>query len=142
MAAWRDVCHWVRTQLPTTARCLTPTDHQTFKWYAQRAELACWKDIPQDAESIVQWWKTLRVVYTPKVSRRGLGLWTDRSLVQFARRHDIDYIVVDRDRTSRALTAPYNDAPRLARGPQKPSARHLPNSASTPRSARTVRTSA
>ncbi len=121
--AWREVCDWIQHQTPPDSRFLTPRNQQTFKWYAHRAELACWKDIPQDAESIVLWWKTFRVVYTPKVSRRGLGLWTDRSLVQFARRHEIDYIVVDRDRTARALGLPASTpAPFAATATRSPAA--------------------
>ena len=34
---------------------VTPVEQQTFKWHAQRAEVACWKDMPQDAEGVVEW---------------------------------------------------------------------------------------
>src|SRR5690606_37270496 len=34
-------------------------DHQTFKWYAQRPEVVTWKDVPQDAESVIEWSRRL-----------------------------------------------------------------------------------
>jgi hypothetical protein len=53
--AWRDICRWVEEHLPRQAIVLTPADHQTFKWYAKRGELVTWKDVPQDAASILEW---------------------------------------------------------------------------------------
>jgi hypothetical protein len=55
LSDWRDICAWVDQHLPSQAVCLAPTDHQTFKWYARRGELVTWKDVPQDAASIVEW---------------------------------------------------------------------------------------
>ena len=57
--AWEDACRWIAEsgEVPLEARFLTPLMGQTFKWYAQRSEAVSWKDIPQDAESIVDWWK-------------------------------------------------------------------------------------
>lgn len=101
--AWVDVCQWVRHRTPPDARFLTPRNQQTFKWYAQRAEVACWKDIPQDAESIVRWWRLMHEIYTPEVSVRGLGSWSDEQLQAIAQEHDVGYILVDRARTNRRL---------------------------------------
>ena len=101
--AWRSICAWIERQTPSDCRFLTPRNQQTFKWYAGRAELACWKDIPQDAESIVRWWKVLHEAYPPDVIRTGLGSWSDYELQQLAERHKIDYILVDRTRTNRSL---------------------------------------
>ncbi len=52
---WKKVCHWIRVNTRSDALFLTPPYYQTFKWHSHRAEFACWKDIPQDAQSIVQW---------------------------------------------------------------------------------------
>jgi len=62
---WRDACEWIAQsgQIPPDARFLTPRLNQTFRWYAQRSEVATWKDIPQDAVSIVQWWQRLRILH-------------------------------------------------------------------------------
>ncbi len=94
--AWRDACAWIARQTPPQSRFLTPRNQQTFKWYAGRAELVCWKDIPQDAASIVEWWRLMQQIYTPAVCVGGLGAWSDRQLQQIADTHHLDYILVDR----------------------------------------------
>ena len=38
----------------------TPRLSQTFKWYARRAEVATWKDVPQDAAALVAWWNRIQ----------------------------------------------------------------------------------
>jgi hypothetical protein len=60
--AWREACAWVARsgQIPPDACFLTPDENSTFKWYAARAEVVNEKEIPQDAESIVQWWRRRR----------------------------------------------------------------------------------
>ena len=57
-ADWRDACRWIASsgEIPDDAVFLTPRLSRTFKWYANRAEVVNWKDIPQDAASIVEWW--------------------------------------------------------------------------------------
>ncbi len=77
--AWRDVCAWIEEETDPQSRFLTPRNQQTFKWYAGRAEVVCWKDIPQDAAGIVQWWNVLQEIYTPAVSEGGLALGAIRS---------------------------------------------------------------
>jgi hypothetical protein len=52
---WQDVCRWCDANLPIDALVLTPLDHQTFRWYANRSELVNWKDVPQDAARLVEW---------------------------------------------------------------------------------------
>jgi hypothetical protein len=63
VAAWRDVCQWIRENTPTDARFFTPRLSQTFKWYARRAEVATWKDVPQDAAALVAWWNRIQDVF-------------------------------------------------------------------------------
>ena len=56
-AAWRVMCDEVvaSAEIPPDARFITPRLAQTFKWYTGRAEVATWKNIPQDAKAIVEW---------------------------------------------------------------------------------------
>lgn len=62
--SWRDVCEWIaRSDIPRDARFLAPRTAQTFKWYTGRAEVVCWKEIPQDARSIVEYWRRLKELY-------------------------------------------------------------------------------
>ena len=62
--AWRDVCDWIAGsgQIPPDARFLTPVMSQTFKWYTGRAEVVNWKEIPQDGQSLVEWWRRVKDV--------------------------------------------------------------------------------
>jgi hypothetical protein len=64
-AGWRDVCAWIARpeNTPRDARFLTPMMAQTFKWYAGRSEVVNWKEIPQDAEAIVEWWWKIHDLY-------------------------------------------------------------------------------
>jgi len=54
---WREACTWIveSGQIPPNARFLTPILAQTFKWYTGRSEVANWKDVPQDARSLLAW---------------------------------------------------------------------------------------
>ena len=64
-AVWRDACAWIAEsgEIPRDARFLTPKTSQTFKWYAGRSEVVTWKDVPQDARSLVEWWDALHAIY-------------------------------------------------------------------------------
>ncbi|MDC0934674.1 hypothetical protein OAS39_00200 [Pirellulales bacterium] len=54
-AAWRDACEWVRQNAPPDALFLVPWKGQSFKWYAHRADVVNRKDIPQDANGVIEW---------------------------------------------------------------------------------------
>jgi hypothetical protein len=62
-AAWREACRWIAEQTPDDARFFTPRLSQTFKWYARRAEVATWKDVPQDAVALIEWWDRIQTVF-------------------------------------------------------------------------------
>lgn len=55
---WSEACRWIARSetIPSDAVFLTPQFNQTFRWYAHRPEVANWKDIPQDPESLQTWW--------------------------------------------------------------------------------------
>jgi hypothetical protein len=63
--AWKEACTWVAQcgRIPSSARFLTPRMSQTFKWYADRGELATWKETPQDAAGLVRWWRRIEDLY-------------------------------------------------------------------------------
>jgi len=58
-AAWREICGWVRDNTPADACFLTPRGATSFHWYTGRREVVNWKDIPQDAPSILEWRKRI-----------------------------------------------------------------------------------
>ena len=59
--AWRDVCDFLAgsSEIEPNALFLTDRLAQTFKWYSGRPEVANWKEIPQDARGIVEWWQRM-----------------------------------------------------------------------------------
>ncbi|MBM4003093.1 MAG: hypothetical protein FJ295_07350 [Planctomycetes bacterium] len=93
---WRDCCAWIREHTPADARCLTPRWQQTFKWFAERSEVVTWKDIPQDARSVVAWWERLEEACPPVVSAGGIAALSDEQILELARRYEFQFIVVDK----------------------------------------------
>ncbi len=55
LANWLEVCEWIRGNTPTDAVFFTPRSTWAFKWYAERAEYFAYKDVPQDAANVVDW---------------------------------------------------------------------------------------
>lgn len=62
-ADWRAACLWISEHTPADAVFLTPRLAQSFTWYAGRGEVVTWKDLPQDAASIVEWWRRLEAIH-------------------------------------------------------------------------------
>jgi hypothetical protein len=60
---WRDTCRWITENTPPDAVFITPVRSSTFKWFAGRGEIGTWKDMPQDAASILKWMDRLNEVY-------------------------------------------------------------------------------
>jgi hypothetical protein len=103
---WRDVCLWIQENTHGDDRFLTPRQQQTFKWYAKRAEVVSWKDIPQDAAGLVAWRRTLSEVFPPEGMGSDLGAHSDEKLAALARKYGAAYVVLDRTRTSRPIGLP------------------------------------
>ncbi|MGL6226666.1 MAG: DUF6798 domain-containing protein [Thermoguttaceae bacterium] len=64
---WEDVCNWMNDPtngIPQNARFLTPRETTSFKWKTNRPEVANWKEIPQDAAGIVNWYNTVEELFT------------------------------------------------------------------------------
>lgn len=99
---WVSCCEWVRTHTPKDAVLLTPRGQQSFKWFAQRAEVVSWKDCPQDAEGVVEWLKRYEDVYPSADGEKIMfGPTIDPSLPpeerwrRLANRYGADYLVLD-----------------------------------------------
>lgn len=92
---WVAVCRWVDASLPPDEILITPRHQQTFKWYAQRAEVVNWKDVPQDADSLVQWYRRFFEIY-PR--RLGTVRVTIRypELQRFREQYGARFMIVDR----------------------------------------------
>ena len=105
---WRAVCGWIAATTPADARFLTPRHQQTFKWYAARAEAVTWKDIPQDAVSILEWKNAIDNLYPrdARFRREDLAAETDANLAMNGRWAGCQYIVIDRTRSRRPIGLP------------------------------------
>ncbi|MCC6494038.1 MAG: hypothetical protein IT424_13570 [Pirellulales bacterium] len=62
-ASWRGACDWIRENTAADATFLIPRSGQSFKWYAARADVANYKDVPQDAASVVEWRRRCRELF-------------------------------------------------------------------------------
>ena len=101
---WKKVCDWVRENTDRDAVFITPRQQQTFNWYANRAEVANWKNAPQDAEGIIEWYRRMEACYAGWNEQSGL-LWQynenngkfearDEELLTLANRFGARYLVV------------------------------------------------
>ena len=91
---WKLACLWIRENTPEDAVFLTPAKQQTFKWYAQRAEVVNWKDSPQDAERLIEWLDRIRRFQRTQFDYQG-GLWaySDEQLREIANEYGVTHIM-------------------------------------------------
>ncbi len=102
--AWVDACQWIAKadEVPADARFLTPLMGQTFKWYAQRSEVVSWKDIPQDAQSMVAWWNCVLDIHRhddPLIGggwNNSLSRLDSRRLRYLGEKYDAPYLITYR----------------------------------------------
>jgi hypothetical protein len=95
-ADWTAACQWIRDHTDADEIVLTPRGQQTFKWYAERGEVVNWKDIPQDASGISEWWRRHNDVYPPEVRGYGLVRHDLATLRRLANDYGFRYVIIDR----------------------------------------------
>jgi hypothetical protein len=108
MDDWKAICRWAKANTPPDARFLTPRHQQTFKWYAERSEVANWKDVPQDAASLVEWRSRLSALYPRDRLHHAqdLAAHSDEDLLKLAQTYQAGYIIIDRTRSRRPIALP------------------------------------
>jgi hypothetical protein len=94
-ADWLDVCQWARQETPPGSVFITPRHQQTFKWLADRSEVVNWKDVPQDANALLEWARRFNKVFPKELGRRHPPVDAD-TLVDLGREYGAAYLVVDR----------------------------------------------
>jgi hypothetical protein len=92
---WRAVCRWARESSAEEEVFLTPRHQQSFKWYAGRAEVVNWKDVPQDAASLREWYRRFRQVFPRRLGTLRVTIQYDQ-LRQLGQEYDAKYLIVDR----------------------------------------------
>lgn len=94
---WQEACGWIREQLPADAIVVAPRTFMTFKWFAERAEYAAWKDVPQDARSLLQWKERLDDLYgTDGASGGWVNYVPPERIIAVCRKYDASHIVTYR----------------------------------------------
>ena len=100
---WVNVCRWIRKETPPDAIFVTPRRQQTFKWYAHRGEVVCWKDVPQDALGLVQWYQRSQDLFSGQVIPTGFASMSWEQLLALREKYHARYIVRPRFSTVRRL---------------------------------------
>ncbi len=98
---WSLVCRWFAINTKPNDIVVTPRGQQTFKWYAGRPEFVGWKDVPQDAVSVVEWWRREQTL-------RGYGAvssWKEGVLAA-SQTVAVRYVLVDRRQNNPLLPYP------------------------------------
>ncbi|MFP6618862.1 MAG: DUF6798 domain-containing protein, partial [Pirellulaceae bacterium] len=90
---WVQVCIWIRRETPPAAVFLTPRRQQTFKWYAHRAEVVSWKDIPQDALGLIQWHERFTRWYWKRTVESGFSSLDPALLIKQMKHYGARYLV-------------------------------------------------
>ena len=99
---WRATCRWVADsgRIPAGAKFLVPRDAQTFKWYTGRSDVVNWKDVPQDAKSILEWWRRFQDIYATGLAE---PRWHDpltsvgaKRIKELGAKYHADYLLSER----------------------------------------------
>jgi hypothetical protein len=101
LGAWIDACDWVAEHTPTYSVFLTPRLNSTFKWRTGRAEVVNRKDIPQDADSILQWNTRIKNIYYATIEGveqplDSLGILGTERVRDLALKYGADFVLMDR----------------------------------------------
>ncbi len=99
---WIAACRWIDHTLPQYEVLLSPRNQQTFKWYANRAEVANWKDVPQDAGKLVQWSERFFDVFPRRLGTVRVTIHYD-DLLRFRHEYGARFMVVDRRYSGQSL---------------------------------------
>jgi len=93
---WLAVCDWASKNSPSDSLWFTPEHQQTFKWYAGRAEVVCWKDVPQDNESVRRWYERIVLCRQPRNSKDERVEWTSEKIIELSKQYGFRWVLVDR----------------------------------------------
>jgi uncharacterized protein DUF6798 len=108
---WVDVCKTAMKYSDPGDVFITPRMSATFRWYAERPQVAIWKDMPQDAGSIVEWWQRMSDLHAIK-SDEPITRWYESvtelegmRLYEAASKYGAKYVIVELDKDLPQLRA-------------------------------------
>ncbi|NND96242.1 MAG: hypothetical protein HKN47_02805 [Pirellulaceae bacterium] len=99
---WKSACRWARGSTPIDEIFLTPRHQQTFKWYAHRAEVVNWKDVPQDAKSLKEWQRRFVDVFPKRLGTVRVTIKYSE-LRRYREQYSVRFMIVDRRITGQQL---------------------------------------
>lgn len=117
---WKKVCFWIREHTEQDALFLTPRSQQTFKWYSGgRSEVVCWKDVPQDSRSMMEWRQRAMDCFPHTNTEWGFAINQPEALRGVIEKYEVDYLLIPqyayelKDRFGRPLPYPmiYPESP-------------------------------
>lgn len=98
---FREACLWIKANTPAGAQWLIPRSGYVFKWYAERPDVANWKDMPQDAAGQALWWRRMDALYQydPKTHKfaRNLDDVGGEEIASLARGMGAEFILIEAD---------------------------------------------
>jgi len=96
-ADWIDVNTWVRENTPADALFwATRRREWAFRWYAQRAQYVSYKDCPQDAAGIVDWYERQWTLHRWSRAHFDAG-YSAHALAELRETTGIDHLIARRD---------------------------------------------
>lgn len=93
-ADWVSVCQWINVATPENELLLTPRHQQSFKWYSHRSEVVNWKDVPQDAQSLIEWERRFYEIFPQHLGRARVTI-NYRLLRKYREKYGVRFMVVD-----------------------------------------------
>ena len=92
---WLAACWWIQATTDSDEIFLTPRHQQSFKWFANRAEVVNFKDVPQDAKSLLQWQVRMADVFPRRLGGMRVTIQYD-ALRRYRDTYSVRYMLVDR----------------------------------------------
>ncbi|MCE5267132.1 MAG: hypothetical protein LLG00_04530 [Planctomycetaceae bacterium] len=101
---WEAACRWAANSgtIRPHACFLVPRVSQTFSWYSGHGAVVTWKDVPQDAKGLVEWWRRVNDIYatglppTEPQWHDSLSELRPERLQQLGARYNAVYAITDR----------------------------------------------
>ena len=93
---WLAACRWIDDNAPQSALIFSHRVQWAVKWYAQRPEYVNYKDCPQDAAGIIEWYRRRRTIGDWIRGTAADGAISSGELSELYRQTGIQYLIVRR----------------------------------------------
>ncbi|MEZ6066996.1 MAG: DUF6798 domain-containing protein [Planctomycetaceae bacterium] len=95
-AAWVKTCRWIREHTPADALVGTANETWAVNWYADRAEYVSFKNCPQDAAGIIEWWDRRKLLVRWSGEAKADGSISEDDLADLHRLTGMNFLIVSR----------------------------------------------